>query len=140
MATFSPIPAYALGTLTLALGCNALARPGPEYPRFGLPFESAASPASTHGNNKRTLPPGAVSPLMYIKGIREMSYGLTLLALQYYRQETAVTIFAAVCALVGLADGFVVWANGGKALRMKAFGHWITCLGFGGWAWWRACA
>ncbi|KAE8327218.1 hypothetical protein BDV39DRAFT_205072 [Aspergillus sergii] len=140
MATFSPIPAYVLGTLTLSLGCNALARPGPEYPRFGLPFESAASLASTHGNNKRTLPPGAVSPLMYIKGIREMSYGLTLLALQYYGQETAVTIFAAVCALVGLADGFVVWANGGKALRMKAFGHWITCLGFGGWACWRACA
>ncbi|GKZ29765.1 hypothetical protein AbraIFM66950_006395 [Aspergillus brasiliensis] len=140
MATFSPIPAYVLGTLTLALGCHALARPGPEYPRFGLPFESAAASSAFSHGNKRTPPPGAVSPLMYIKGIRETSYGLTLLALQYCGQETAVTIFAGVCALVGLADGFVVWANGGEALKSKAFGHWITCLAFGGWAWWRACA
>ncbi|RAL03350.1 DUF4267 domain-containing protein [Aspergillus ibericus CBS 121593] len=79
MATFSPTPAYILGTLCLALGINAIGRPASEYPWFGLPFESAA--VSTHTN---TSPPsGAVSPLMYLKGIRETSYGLALIALQY---------------------------------------------------------
>ncbi|OOF94010.1 hypothetical protein ASPCADRAFT_209253 [Aspergillus carbonarius ITEM 5010] len=134
MTTFSPVPAYVLGTLILALGIHAIARPGPEYPRFGLPFESAAA-VSTRTKHP---PPGAVSPLMYLKGIRESSYGLALIALQYQGQDTALTTFAAILALTALADGLLVWTHGGDTLKMKAFGHWVTFVGLAGWSWWRS--
>ncbi|PYI01637.1 hypothetical protein BO78DRAFT_245603 [Aspergillus sclerotiicarbonarius CBS 121057] len=134
MTTFSPILAYVLGTLCLALGINAISRPASEYPRFGLPFESTAVP--THAND--TPPPGAVSPLMYLKGIRETSYGLALIALQYQGQETALTTLAAILALAALADGLLVWTHGGDTLKMKAFGHWLAFVGFAGWSWWRS--
>ncbi|PWY75998.1 hypothetical protein BO94DRAFT_473795 [Aspergillus sclerotioniger CBS 115572] len=135
MTTFSPIPAYVLGTLILALGTNAIGRPGPEYPRFGLPFEHAAT-VPTHANH--SPPPGAVSPLMYLKGIRETSYGLALIALQYQGQDTALTTFAAILALTAFADGLLVWRHGGDTLKMKAFGHWLTFVGLAGWSWWRS--
>ncbi|KAB8229768.1 hypothetical protein ETB97_001864 [Aspergillus alliaceus] len=133
MAAFSPIPAYVIGTLCLALGINGLSRPSDEYKRFGLPLEK-----STTGH-RRTIPTsGSVSPLMYLKGIREVTYGLALLAMQYQRQEVAITTLVAIFSLAGLGDGLVVWFFGGDELKKKAFGHWVTFVGFTGWSWWRA--
>lgn len=78
---------------------------------------------------------------MQLKGIREVTYGLALIGLQYAEQSDAITILAAVLSLAGLGDGFVVWAYGGEKLKKKAFGHWIAFVGFAGWAWWRVtCA
>ncbi|KAL4877030.1 hypothetical protein BJY04DRAFT_222529 [Aspergillus karnatakaensis] len=98
MAILSPLPAYLIGTLCLALGVNGLFRPEEEYPRFGLPLEPPA-PAST-GTTITSASPnasrrtrssltstgngtGTVSPLIYLKSIREITYGLALVALQY---------------------------------------------------------
>ncbi|KAJ5587140.1 uncharacterized protein N7459_002905 [Penicillium hispanicum] len=134
MALFSPFPSYVVGGLCLALGSNAILRPVHEYERFGLPLES-----TTSGVGRRSQPPlaGAASPLMYLKGIREITYGLALISLQYAEQDDAVTILAAVLSFAGLGDGFVVWGYGGDKLKKNAFGHWITFVGFAGWAWWR---
>ncbi|KAI9042034.1 DUF4267 domain-containing protein [Aspergillus affinis] len=143
-AAFSPIPSYLLGALCLALGLNSILRPSNEYPRFGLPFESGPVGANARKvkPSKPTQPTGAndacVSPLIHLKGIRETSYGLALIALQYQGQDVAVTTIAAICALAGLGDGVVVWKYGEEELRVKkALGHWMAFLGFGGWALWR---
>ncbi|KAA8642904.1 DUF4267 domain-containing protein [Aspergillus tanneri] len=108
-------------------------RPSHEYQRFGLPYESSGGTSSP----RKASRPGAVSPLIHLKGIRETSYGIALIALQYQGQETAVTTIATICAFVGLGDGFVVWKYGGEQLKMKALGHWVAFFGFGGWALWR---
>lgn len=124
-------PTYIVGTLCVALGLNCFLRPFNEYPRFGLPLE--ASPATSTANSK---PSGSISPLVYLKGIREASYGLALMVLQYQGQEQAVTSVLAIMSLAGLVDGFVVWNHGGE-LKTKAVGHWASFVGLLGWAWWR---
>ncbi|PYH49315.1 DUF4267 domain-containing protein [Aspergillus saccharolyticus JOP 1030-1] len=131
-ASPNPIPAYLFGVLSLALGINAIIRPAAEYPRFGLPFETAQSDAS-HSD-------ASVSPLMYLKGTRELSYGLLVIVLQYQGQHSAITTLAVVMASVALADGFVVWFCGGRERRQKACGHWGTFVGLGAWAWYRGSA
>ena len=75
---------------------------------------------------------------MSLKGIREGTYGLALVAFQYQGNEAAVTAFAAILALAGLGDGFIIWFHGGEKLRYKAFGHWFAFGGLASWAWWRA--
>ncbi|CEL01501.1 hypothetical protein ASPCAL01083 [Aspergillus calidoustus] len=151
MATFSPLPTYLIGTLCLTLGVNGLFRPEAEYPRFGLPLEPPPALTTTtttrSGTSNRSTslsgPPsptatstGTVSPLIYLKSIREITYGLALLALQYQGEERAITTLAAVISLAGLGDGFVVWAFGGER-RGTALNHWGTFVGLLGWAAWR---
>ncbi|KAJ0418186.1 hypothetical protein BJY00DRAFT_288404 [Aspergillus carlsbadensis] len=149
MATLSSVPTYCIGTLCLALGVNGLFRPEAEYPRFGLPLEPPApAPASTtatasnpgRGTSTRPSPTensvGTVSPLIYLKSIREITYGLALVALQYQGEERAITTLAAVISLAGLGDGFVVWAFGGER-KKTALNHWGTFVALLGWAVWR---
>ncbi|RDW70675.1 DUF4267 domain-containing protein [Aspergillus mulundensis] len=104
MSAFSPIPAYTLGVLSIGLGANSFLRPSEEYERFGLPRDSPAS------------------PLMYIKAIRESTYGVALIALQYQGHEDALTTVAAVVSLAALADGFLVRAHGGTLRGMGRLG------------------
>lgn len=127
MTTFSSIPPYILGGACVSRGVMALLSPRKEYGHVGLLLEP--SKVNTEG--------GSVSPLMYFKGLREISYGLMLMALQYQGNESAVTTFSAILSIVRLSDGLVVWMNGGDELRYKAAGHWITGLGFVGWVIWR---
>ncbi|OKL62559.1 hypothetical protein UA08_02946 [Talaromyces atroroseus] len=122
---------YIAGTLCLALGLNSFLRPTHEYPRFGLPLETQTGTPSPSSKTN-----GSISPLVYIKAIRETTYGLALIVLQYQGQEQAVTSLLAVLSLAGLGDGFVVWNYG--QLKTKALGHWVAFVGFLGWAWWRA--
>jgi hypothetical protein len=117
MSAFSPVPAYSLGALLLAIGVHSFLRPSEEYERFGLPRES--------------------SPLMYLKAVRESTYGLAFIALQHQGHDAALTTVAAVISLAGLADGFVIRAHGGT-LKGKAFRHWGFFVVVAGWAWWRA--
>ncbi|KAI3396966.1 hypothetical protein diail_11366 [Diaporthe ilicicola] len=128
ISAVDPLLAYILGIGLLLLGLHAFIRPRQEYPRFGLPLEHAqpGSKAQSH------------SPLVFLKGIREATYGLALVVLQYQGNVGAVTTFAAILALAALGDGFVVWLNGGRELRRKAFGHWFAFVLLGGWAAWRA--
>lgn len=129
-------PTYIAGTACIALGLNSFLRPVHEYPRFGLPLESSLplDPSPTPASQ----PKGLVSPLIYIKALRESTYGLTLIALQYQGLERAVTTMLVIMSLAGLGDGFLVWKYGGDGLKMKALGHWATFVGLLGWAWWRA--
>ncbi|PLB52128.1 hypothetical protein P170DRAFT_472037 [Aspergillus steynii IBT 23096] len=135
--TFSPLPSYLLGALCLVLGLNSFLRPSNEYPRFGLPFESAPARKPSKPTNGANANANCISPLIHLKGIRETSYGLALIALQLQRQETAVTTMAAICAFAGLGDAVVVWRFGNEEFRKKAMGHGLAFLGFGGWALWR---
>ncbi|KND89553.1 hypothetical protein TOPH_05884 [Tolypocladium ophioglossoides CBS 100239] len=131
MATFfSPWPSHVLGTACIGRGLMGILSPRNEYGHVGLPLEShAAAAAGSRG--------GFASPLMYFKGIREITFGLTLVALQWQGNEDAVTTVAAVLSLARFGDGLVVWLNGGDELRWKALGHWITSAGFVGWVIWR---
>ncbi|CAM1507155.1 Fc.00g067960.m01.CDS01 [Cosmosporella sp. VM-42] len=124
MSRPSPIPAYVLGVGSILLGLHAYISPTSEYPRFGLPLEHSAN----------TGDEGYASPLMYLKAIREATYGLALVALQYQGYDGAVTTLAAVLSLAGLGDGFVVWNFGGEELRVKAWGHWAPFVVFVIWA------
>lgn len=117
---FSPAPSYILGTACIGRGIMAALTPRNEYGRMGL------------------RSPGAeVSPLMYLKALREVSYGLTLATLEHQGNSAAVTTFSAILSLVRIGDGLVVWLYGGEELKWKALGHWITGAGFLGWVIWR---
>ncbi|KAF4960662.1 hypothetical protein FGADI_831 [Fusarium gaditjirri] len=127
MTTFSSVPSYIFGGACVSRGIMTLLSPRKEYGHVGLLLEPGKT--NTEG--------GFISPLMYFKGLREISYGLTLMALQYQGNESAVTTFSAILSFVRLGDGLVVWMNGGDELKFKAAGHWITGLGFVGWVVWR---
>lgn len=133
--TFVPLPSYLLGALVLLLGLYVLLRPAEEYSRFGLPHEPTAIQSNPDGK-----PPSgvAISPFVYLKGLREITYGLALMALQWWGQDTAVTILLGVLSLAALGDGLVVWIHGGKTLQRRAFRHWTMFLGLAGWCWWRS--
>jgi hypothetical protein len=118
----SPIPAYLLGTACLGRGAMALFSPHKEYGHVGLPLETSK---------------GHASPLMQFKGIRELSYGAAMVALQWQGHEGALTTIAAILSVVRLGDGIVVWCKGGEELRYRAWGHWVTGMGFAGWVAWR---
>lgn len=130
MTTFSGIPSYVLGAACVGRGVMGLLSPRNEYGHVGLPLEPHATTTPATGLD-------GASPLMYFKGIREVSYGAALMALQHQGDESAVTTFAAILSLVRLGDGLVVWWNGGEKLRSRAWGHWITGFGFIGWVIWR---
>ncbi|KAI2631065.1 hypothetical protein GGR54DRAFT_585357 [Hypoxylon sp. NC1633] len=136
MTSPSPVPAYVLGAACFGRGIMALLSPREEYSHVGLQLESLA-PASLPPASQGDSVAGFVSPLMYFKGIREISYGLALMALQRQGNEDAVTTVATILSLVRLGDGLVVWLNGGESLRWRAWGHWITGVGFVGWVLWR---
>ncbi|CAM1505965.1 Fc.00g116020.m01.CDS01 [Cosmosporella sp. VM-42] len=136
MAMFSPLPAYILGTACFGRGLMAVFSPENEYTHVGLPLESRANPSATHGLGSAGAL-GLASPLMYFKGLREISYGLLLVTLQRQGNQDAVTTFAAILSLVRFGDGLVVWLHGGESVRSRALGHWITGAGFVGWAIWR---
>lgn len=96
---------------------------------MGLPLE-APSPVEDASS-------GLVSPLMYYKGIREISYGATMVALQQQGLDRALTTFLGIISLVRFGDGLVVWLHGGPERRYRAWGHWITGAVFAGWVSWR---
>lgn len=140
MADESPLPAYVLGAACITLGLHCLILPTAEYSRFGLPLESLAKTDISDERHRRLTSTAlrVASPLVYLKGIREITYGLALVVLQYHGNTEGVTIMAAILSLAGLGDGIVVWLYGGSEFRNKAFGHWAAFAGFSAWAAWRA--
>ncbi|KAI1384741.1 uncharacterized protein F4822DRAFT_416113 [Hypoxylon trugodes] len=131
MPKFSPVASYVLGAACFGRGLMALIWPEEDYAHVGLPLESEATPPYDGPSL------GFVSPLMYFKGIREMSYGATLIALQWGGNQRDITTFATILSFVRFGDGLVVWLKGGEKLRYRASGHWITGAGFLWWVLWR---
>lgn len=134
---FSPTPSYAIGTLAVAIGLHALLNPLGEYPRFGLPLERAGARDVSKDSPYDSDKEGAVSPLVYIKANREISFGLGYLIFQYQRNDDAITALAGICSLAGLTDAIVVWRYGGALGRKKAWGHALAFVGLGWWSVWR---
>lgn len=147
MDAYSPINSYAVGAVGLGLGLHALLRPRQEYRRFGLPLELEGAPRAAQGPNKDmdrdrdrdAATVATVSPLIYVKAVREITYGLALIGLEYQGDKRGATTLIGIMALAGLGDGLIVWFHGGDELRWKAVGHWaVAGLGLGSWAAWRA--
>ncbi|KAI1462682.1 hypothetical protein F4805DRAFT_452507 [Annulohypoxylon moriforme] len=142
-----PIPAYFIGAGSILLGVNCFFRPTQEYGRFGLPLEPAPRSKRDRGEKRErgergerrssSAEEGRASPLIHLKGIREVTYGLSLGVLKWLKHDDAVTAFTAIIALAGLGDGLVIWFNGGEKNRKKAWGHWGAFLILGGWSVWR---
>lgn len=136
MFFMTPWPAYLVGTACIGRGVFAILTPRSEYGRIGLPLEAASS-TSTSPSSSSVSSSGLVSPLIFFKGIREVSYGLTILLLQHQGLDKALNTFASVLALARCADGAVVWWNGGKELRYRAVGHVLTGAMMVFWVWQR---
>lgn len=131
MASAHEIPAYVIGAACIGIGLNAFFNPAGEYARFGLPLE----PPKTVGAATKN---GTVSPLMiYTKSVRDLTYGLAFVALQYQRNESALTTFAGIVSVAGLVDGLVVRAYGG-ARKWKQWGHFFAFGAIAGWSLWRS--
>lgn len=128
ISALNPIFAYFLGTGLLLIALNCFLRPRQEYGRFGLPLERGQPNAKTTSH----------SPLMYLKGSRELTFGLAFIMLQYQGNVDAVTTIAAIASLAGLVDGLVVWFNSGPELKHKTFGHLFAFVLLASWAAWRA--
>ncbi|KAH8754355.1 hypothetical protein F5883DRAFT_185928 [Diaporthe sp. PMI_573] len=127
ISALDPIFAYILGTGLLLIALHCFLRPRQEYRRFGLPLEHAQSAAATKSH----------SPLIYLKGSRELTYGLVLIVLQYQGHVDAITTVLAIISLAALADGLIVWSNSGQGLKHKIFGHLFVFVLLGSWAAWR---
>lgn len=140
MDASSPINAYVVGLGLHAMGLHALLRPRQEYARLGLHLESAQPHQKDHQGAEISKQSAVdVSPLIYIKGIRDVTYGLALVGLQYQGNAAGVTTVTAVVALAALGDGLVIWFRGRRDGRRKAVEHWaVGFLGLGSWAAWRA--
>lgn len=127
MSASNQMVTYFFGTSALLIALHCFLRPRQEYGRFGLPLESAQPNAKTQRH----------SPFVFIKGSREVTYGLTLIVLQYQGKVDAITTFAAIISLAALVDGLVVWFNGGQEFKHKAFGHLFAFVVIVGWVAWR---
>jgi hypothetical protein len=165
MNAFSPIHSYALGAASVGLGLHAFFRPRQEYARFGLPLEPSPPPAVITTTTTTTHPGptvkdttdvqatgeggGSASPLIYLKGVREVTYGVALMTLQHQDNAAGVTTVAGVMALAAVGDGLLVWFYGGGLggrsrsrsrgnNETKAWGHWAAAVGLGSWTAWRA--
>lgn len=136
---FSSPCGYAVGTAYILIGVRAYLRPVSEYTRIGLPLERAAHPRARAIIAKPELDsePGVISPLVYTKAGRDVSYGLALIALQYQGNTAGVTTLTAILSLVVLGDGFVVRYRGGDELRHRAWSLWRECFVLGALAGWR---
>ena len=138
MGSPSPIPSYVIASVFTAFGILPIIAPKTDYEVFGLPLESTSATASLSDKKTVSAPgDGAVSPYVYAKGVRDLTYGLTYFLLQSQGQDAAITTFSGIVCLTAFADGLIVWLYGGEKLKGKAWGHWGTLVGLAAWVGWR---
>jgi hypothetical protein len=75
-----------------------------------------------------------VSPLIFVKGIRELGYGIALVSLQRLHDEAGLRLLLWIGAVMSLADAGVVLMLGSRNYQMAAF-HLLFALYLGA-AWW----
>ena len=144
MTSFSSIPSYLLGTIFTASGIISFVPPSTEYQTFGFPLPTSTSIPIHHlsdtkpPSSARTPPPApTISPYVYAKGMRDLTYGLTYFIFQLHGQVSAITTFTGIVCIAGFVDGLLVWRFGG-GLRGKAKEHFAAVVVLGSWAGWRA--
>ncbi|KAK0103277.1 hypothetical protein ONS95_005310 [Cadophora gregata] len=136
MTFFSPIPSYILGTLFTLSGIISFISPATEYRTFGLPLTSSNN-SKPDSSSSASPPSPQISPYVYAKGIRDLTYGFTYFIFQLQGQESAITTFTGIVCIAGFVDGILVWRFVG-GWKGKAFEHWGAIAVLGSWAVWRA--
>ncbi|KAH7398022.1 hypothetical protein BKA64DRAFT_643137 [Cadophora sp. MPI-SDFR-AT-0126] len=137
MSSFSPIPSYILGTLFTLSGIISFISPSTEYKTFGFPIPSSSpSPSSTISNSSSPPSHPQISPYVYAKGIRDLTYGLTFFIFQLQGQDSVITAFTGIVCIAGFVDGVLVWTFGG-GWKGKAVEHWGAVAVLGSWGLWR---
>ncbi|KAL4863602.1 hypothetical protein BDV12DRAFT_177297 [Aspergillus spectabilis] len=132
---FSPQLIWTIANISVVRAVWCWIKPTTQYEEFGLPLEqpqSATSPTSNQApstEQQQDHQQGFISPLIYIKGIRDFCYGVILLALRDSSDPKPLTILIGVGALMSLGDAFVVWRFG--AARAKtAYRHAVIAVLF----------
>ncbi|PVH68755.1 hypothetical protein DL98DRAFT_662032 [Cadophora sp. DSE1049] len=133
MTSFSPIPSYVLGTFFALSGIISFLSPTTEYKIFGFPLPTTPVAPSPSASSASTPPTPQISPYVYAKGIRDLTYGLTVFIFQLQGQEPAITTFTCIVCLAGFVDGVLVWRFGG-GWQGKAMDHWGAVTVLGSWA------
>ncbi|KAI9372260.1 hypothetical protein BJX61DRAFT_542881 [Aspergillus egyptiacus] len=112
---FSPQLIWTAATISVIRAIQTCINPAGQYEEYGLPLE-----ASPHQPTPQT--PGAISPLIYTKAIRDFFYGVILLTLRDMQDEKAMTVLIIAGAMMSLADGYVVWGFGNRRTAWRHFG------------------
>ncbi|KAL5042151.1 hypothetical protein BDW71DRAFT_190599 [Aspergillus fruticulosus] len=115
-----------VGTALILRGVRCFIQPGSQYYEFGIPREGS--------DNRQPHSGGSISPLIYVKGIRELGYGVALVNLQRLHDEGGLRVLLWIGALMSLADGGVVLVFGRRNYQMVAF-HLLFAVYLGA-AWW----
>jgi hypothetical protein len=143
MTLSTTFPSYLIGTATVGVGLMCFASPGRAYKLFGLPLNSPTtqpskfaeiSPDKTHPAAASTAisGPPTPSPYLYAMAVRQLSFGLALVAFEATGNTDAVATMAAAMCLMGAVDGWIVWKYGGE-LQNKAWNHWNGTIISGAW-------
>ncbi|KAL4735043.1 hypothetical protein BDV11DRAFT_196950 [Aspergillus similis] len=114
-----------IGTALILRGVRCFIQPGSQYSEFGIPREASENPEA------RTA---SISPLIFVKGIRELGYGVALVSLQRLHDEAGLRLLLWIGAVMSLADAGVVLVFGRRNYQMVAF-HLLFALYLGA-AWW----
>ncbi|KAL4762238.1 DUF4267 domain-containing protein [Aspergillus foveolatus] len=114
-----------MGTALILRGVRCFIQPGSQYSEFGIPREASENP------NGRAE---SISPFIFVKGIRELGYGIALVSVQKLHDETGLGLLLWIGAFMSLADAGVVLMFGRRNYQMVAF-HLLFGLYLGG-AWW----
>lgn len=108
-------------------GIRSIITPGNQYYEFGVPREGSDDPVSKEGT---------VSPLMYVKGIREIGYGVSMEVVGRLHDPRGVTGMLAVGAVMSVGDAVVVAVFGRGKYQMVLW-HLLVALYFGAMAYLR---
>lgn len=109
-------------------GIRNIITPGNQYFEFGVPREGSDDPVSREGT---------VSPLMYVKGIREIGYGVSMEVVGRLHDPRGVTGMLAVGAAMSVGDAVVV-AVFGRGKYSMVLWHLLVALYFGAMAYLRS--
>ncbi|KAL4790135.1 hypothetical protein BDV19DRAFT_394379 [Aspergillus venezuelensis] len=106
----SPRLGILIGGACCGRGIRSFLQPGRMYWEYGIPREGS--------NNAKSRDDGQVSNLIYVQGIRDLAYALTLYAFGAVHNEQAVTIMLIAGAGISLGDAVVVWIFGRRNYQM----------------------
>ncbi|KAL4913608.1 hypothetical protein BDW62DRAFT_205378 [Aspergillus aurantiobrunneus] len=102
-----------IATTSLSRGIRCVFQPGSQYYEFGIPREGSTDPLS------RTE--GAISPLIYVRGIREIGYSLSVYRVWILGNAQALTVLIGVAAFMSAGDMLVVLIFGRNNKQMVCY-------------------